>query len=399
MAASAGGAGSALVASLLLAVAQGRWPPAPAASLGVQPNAQANASCPWRVNFIDGGETVERCIDELSITFAGTPSMGLAPEAPPDVQMASPLPGYHPLHGGNWYKLHSRPASWHAAREQCEREGGGAHLLVVDSAEEAGVVRALLGLRLHDNATLVHAGFYVQLVSVRGEALQFSWHERWVRGDPNALACGQMDSDGFLLLAMCTEQRAFVCEIESSPPPPTASPSSPSSAPAPSPWNPKEGDVPRGYEAAPGWNNSYYRLDGFGLNSYGWFDHNSHGGSWTAAEEICETENGYLASVESEEELNAIIDMLQNKGKKDKSVLWNTIYFGVRTGKPVTVLGDLVQESGFSRWGKYSSHHTWDESLCFWVDYKLLLHSIGCSKYDFIGMNYLCEIVSSIVYE
>ncbi|GLG98981.1 Hemolymph lipopolysaccharide-binding protein [Gryllus bimaculatus] len=158
MAASAGGARSALVASLLLAVVQSPWPSALASSLSVQPDAQANTSCPWRVNFIDGGDAVERCIDELSITFAGTPSTGLAPEAPPDGQMAPPLPGYKALHGGNWYKLHSRPASWHAAREQCEREG--AHLLVVDSAEEARVVRALLGLRPHDNATLVHAGFY-----------------------------------------------------------------------------------------------------------------------------------------------------------------------------------------------------------------------------------------------
>ncbi|GLH11464.1 Putative CTL7 [Gryllus bimaculatus] len=197
--------------------------------------------------------TVELRGSSPVIHIASTPppdaSSGARAAAPPaelGYARAPPSPGF--------YKVQARRVNWREAQAACEAEG--AHLLVVETPQEAQAVAFLLRQHAppHALSRTLHAGFFATdavYFSVYGEPLSDLQYQRWAAGEPRHVdICGAVDHAGQLHDAFCSwnVRRSFVCEYGGPPagaargarravrhPHPTATPTSAAHAPAPAP--------------------------------------------------------------------------------------------------------------------------------------------------------------------
>ncbi|GLH11452.1 Hemolymph lipopolysaccharide-binding protein [Gryllus bimaculatus] len=106
----------------------------------------------------------------------------------PNVQVPPPPPGpgYHKWKDG-LYKLHSDFVTWEKANATCIAEG--AHLLVLDSKEEAAHAQDVID-RFLNSSSFFHVGFHdkhkeANYVTVFGKPLANTGFHQWCPGEPS----------------------------------------------------------------------------------------------------------------------------------------------------------------------------------------------------------------------
>ncbi|PSN50693.1 Hemolymph lipopolysaccharide-binding protein [Blattella germanica] len=117
--------------------------------------------------------------------------LDVALAAPPSAEK-NPL-GYELVKGFGYYKLYTIGRTWEEAFKICARDG--AHLLVINSAQEANGMKPLLE---------------------KNETLESSGYAEWHSGEPNSgvgLNCGELYVDLTLGITSCTYTYPFICEM------------------------------------------------------------------------------------------------------------------------------------------------------------------------------------------
>ncbi|KAK7873823.1 hypothetical protein R5R35_005803 [Gryllus longicercus] len=274
-------------------------------------------------------------------------------------------PGYARLASGGSYKVGRAALAWEEARAACELEG--AHLLVVDSREEAAALRRWLrGEELATDAQrtyALHAGFHVPFVTVLGQPISNVVRERWRHDEPSSQICGMIDEEVWMLYGVCSKWERYVCEFPAIPtlpsPRPAAQPTLPPCAHA----------LTQGYERAPGWLRSAYKLHA--------------PATWERANATCASEGAHLAVVETAAEAEALVDFLHGR---ELSSFEKLVWVGARTAAPATVLGEPLNATAYNRWLR-ERQHDWE---CLAIDRRLLFLSRQCSN-DSDRYNFLCE--------
>ncbi|KAK7873822.1 hypothetical protein R5R35_005802 [Gryllus longicercus] len=360
---------------------------APLAASGARLRVKAggNATCPWQVSLLDaaGGDGGRQlCTRELSISFGDPPNVAEVPttssysEITAEVPLylatqsiesdkgskfkaasagAGPPSDYECVGGEGFYKLHEKPRLWHEARAACEREG--AHLLVLDSAAEARALRRFLASKAIGDEEYpfytLHAGFGLELVTPQGERVVY---ENWSSRGAQSPFCGQINNDVWLLSADCSEWRMFICEYDLRPRTLSAAPAS---LPVPLPTA-NSSEVKRqllrdrGYAPLVGWNKTYVKDMG-------------EISSWNEAKMICEKDGTQMVTIDSDEKADALFAFIES------SNITMNFYIGVKTGRPVTVLGEPLEDKGYQRWAKKDN-----QEICFHSDIKLQYYPGTC---------------------
>ncbi|XP_063619074.1 hemolymph lipopolysaccharide-binding protein-like [Cydia splendana] len=132
------------------------------------------------------------------------------------------------LKTGSCYKFHRFPQNWTEAFAACSGEGG--YLAIINSNEEASVIRDLYG-KNPDSAmpgnfekSMAHVGVSDWgrrglWLTIHGETLRAAGYDKWVNGYPSAETtanlnrpCGTVFRDGLLANTKCEMVRPFICE-------------------------------------------------------------------------------------------------------------------------------------------------------------------------------------------
>ncbi|XP_066995606.2 hemolymph lipopolysaccharide-binding protein [Anabrus simplex] len=134
---------------------------------------------------------------------------------------------YEQFFGLGYYKLHTAALTWLDAQTKCTEEG--AHLIIVNSAQEADVISTLYSRGPKpEGATpkqghLCYVGFHDhqqegQFVSVLGSPLSKSGYVRWGNNQPSGGAqenCLVSDSSAIYWDAPCSWKLMYICEYKS----------------------------------------------------------------------------------------------------------------------------------------------------------------------------------------
>ncbi|XP_023709454.1 hemolymph lipopolysaccharide-binding protein [Cryptotermes secundus] len=177
---------------------------------------EADKGPSWEVDL---EHTVTSCDSHDSIDIKATLT------APPDL----PTPGYElfPLMG--YYKFHPIGLTWRDALRVCAQEG--AHLAVINSQEEANLIKSLYDLHPkvqnsadNNNAFLGYHDFYIegQFETIFGQSLNTTGYKNFTPGQPNNAPvgtdpeqdCGGVTRAGLLNDLPCNSRYAFFCEME-----------------------------------------------------------------------------------------------------------------------------------------------------------------------------------------
>ncbi|XP_069701708.1 hemolymph lipopolysaccharide-binding protein-like [Periplaneta americana] len=175
---------------------------------------------PWE---LDLDHTTTKCEDSESIVITSIVTAPSLPASEAVRQKRVPSPGYEVMPGFGYYKLHTTGKTWNEALQICEQEG--AHLLILNSQEEAKLVGSLWdrGLKLVDvvNEGYAHAGFHDlyntgEYITIFNQSLATTGYVSWEsgyqrRGIKN---CGLFGRNRLLADAACSYKRAFICEAE-----------------------------------------------------------------------------------------------------------------------------------------------------------------------------------------
>ncbi|XP_067000419.2 hemolymph lipopolysaccharide-binding protein [Anabrus simplex] len=138
-------------------------------------------------------------------------------------------PDYELFLGIGYYKMHPKAETWDQARVNCNKEG--AHLLIVNSEEEFGVVKQLFARKPKIEGATWNDWIYVgfsdravegQYVTVLGEPLSSTGYVKWHGGQPDNAAwntepdqdCGGMHTGGTMQDLPCLGKTAYICEQE-----------------------------------------------------------------------------------------------------------------------------------------------------------------------------------------
>ncbi|XP_023951363.1 C-type mannose receptor 2-like [Bicyclus anynana] len=129
---------------------------------------------------------------------------------------------------GSCYKFHRVPRNWTRAFMTCAAEGG--HLVIINSQQEANVVRELfaknprntiIATNLDGMKDVIHIGFHDwderdAWHTIDGKPLIEAGYSLWAEGQPDNAApgeyCGGMFRNGRLDDIFCHERGPFVCE-------------------------------------------------------------------------------------------------------------------------------------------------------------------------------------------
>ncbi|KAJ8895213.1 hypothetical protein PR048_000538 [Dryococelus australis] len=279
----------------------------------------------------------------------------------PKEEVADPMrPGYVKLGEGS-YKIHSRGADWLTAKATCESEG--AHLVVINSEEEAQLVVNLFSHHPSSNADYKNEIWVGvndieeegKFVTVLGEDLSTTGYAIWVKGnpddysrhDPNGEDCVSLKKSRHFNDLHCKANLTIVCEAEDTQP--TAS-SNIVTAASEEAESSEEGADP----THPG----YMKL---GEGSY---KIHSRGADWLTAKATCESEGAHLVVINSEEEAQLVVNLFSHHPSSNadyKNEIWVGVNDIEEEGKFVTVLGEDLSTTGYAIWVKgnpddYSRH-------------------------------------------
>ncbi|XP_069694779.1 hemolymph lipopolysaccharide-binding protein-like [Periplaneta americana] len=146
--------------------------------------------------------------------------------APPSTTAPSIPPGYELTRDLGYYKFHKTPKTWDEARKICEEEG--AHLVIINSEEESGILQKLFSTVNEtigtSNNNYISIGFHDRFVegeyiTIFGKPLGSTGFIRWSsdRQPDNAGGnedCGSMHRNGGLNDITCSSKLYFICELE-----------------------------------------------------------------------------------------------------------------------------------------------------------------------------------------
>lgn len=143
-------------------------------------------------------------------------------DATTDAGPMGPCPSGYDLIAGHCYRSVEVGAggecSWLDAEEECEADGPGAHLAVIDDAEEAqrfteGMVEQDSWIGISDRIT---EGTFI---TVTGAAAFTAWDE----GEPSVDGdCVEIQPNGLMYVVDCGVEEDYVCEYDAVPADPTA---------------------------------------------------------------------------------------------------------------------------------------------------------------------------------
>ncbi|XP_038211981.1 macrophage mannose receptor 1-like [Zerene cesonia] len=122
---------------------------------------------------------------------------------------------------GHCYKFHLTPRNWTRAFMVCSAEG--AHLAIINSDEEAGVLKELHGRHKADDLPYdtIFLGFQDWgengvWTTIHGQSLADSGYAKFQPGQPDNASpgenCGSMFRNGYFNDAWCYVKLAFICE-------------------------------------------------------------------------------------------------------------------------------------------------------------------------------------------
>ncbi|XP_021937022.1 hemolymph lipopolysaccharide-binding protein-like isoform X2 [Zootermopsis nevadensis] len=166
---------------------------------------------PW---VADIEHTTTTCEDSESIHIVAT--VTAPPQRPGGDYELIPKLGY--------YKFHTSGKNWREARQICEQEG--AHLLILNSEEEAGVIRSFWrrhpklfdGWRNSCAYIGIHDEFVEgEYITLFGESLNATGYARWAKNEPGEGTSGNsgcVGRDGALYDTNGFNHLAFFCEQE-----------------------------------------------------------------------------------------------------------------------------------------------------------------------------------------
>ncbi|XP_067005245.2 hemolymph lipopolysaccharide-binding protein [Anabrus simplex] len=141
------------------------------------------------------------------------------------VSGSSPPDGYEVINGLGYYKMYTTPVTWDQARENCGLDG--AHLIVINSEQEADVVRTLFARHPKipgaTREVYAHIGFHDRYtegkyVTLLGDTLEKAGYAIWDRGQPEKSTsqnCGYASRDAKFHDGPCEWKLAYVCEFAS----------------------------------------------------------------------------------------------------------------------------------------------------------------------------------------
>ncbi|XP_069701707.1 hemolymph lipopolysaccharide-binding protein-like [Periplaneta americana] len=175
---------------------------------------------PWE---LDLDHTATKCEGSESVLITATvtaPSLSASDNVR---HKRVPSPGYEVMAGLGYYKLHTTGKTWNEALQICEQEG--AHLLILNSEEEANAVGSLWdrGSKFVDvvNDVYAHAGFHDQNSvgehrTIFNQSLASTGFTSWDSGFPRVgnKFCGLFGRSRKLADSTCSDKRAFFCEEE-----------------------------------------------------------------------------------------------------------------------------------------------------------------------------------------
>ncbi|CAG2062012.1 unnamed protein product [Timema podura] len=162
------------------------------------------------------------------IRLTSAPTTTSTEKPPPREGRWSPEPGnYTEYPGVGYYKWYDLADSWGEAWLGCVQDG--AHLVVVDSDEEADVVKDIIRKRdmseQRGHPHVTYVGFHDLFlkgtyVTVLGDFVDDSGYTVWGPGQPDNMdgrlreACGAVFTDATLNDVACYIKAPFICEHE-----------------------------------------------------------------------------------------------------------------------------------------------------------------------------------------
>ncbi|XP_069673032.1 hemolymph lipopolysaccharide-binding protein-like [Periplaneta americana] len=133
-----------------------------------------------------------------------------------------PSPGYELIQGFGYYKMHVTNKTWNEAYHFCELEG--AHLLVLNSEEEANALKRLWVKHPGKPGgwNWAYVGFHClfnegKFVTLFNQPLTEAGYNKWYPGHPGASPsrfCGIVHDSMLLGDTICNDHLAFICELE-----------------------------------------------------------------------------------------------------------------------------------------------------------------------------------------
>ncbi|XP_063529595.1 secretory phospholipase A2 receptor-like [Cydia strobilella] len=130
---------------------------------------------------------------------------------------------------GSCYKFHRVSRTWHRAAMACQAEGG--HLVVINSNEEAQVLKDIFGRNKNEasvgvwdwnehgewNRSVYRKWIGDAFLIITGETLSDAGYEGWAKNEPNNAGgkefCGVINRDARLNDFSCDKLIPFICEI------------------------------------------------------------------------------------------------------------------------------------------------------------------------------------------
>ncbi|XP_067008197.2 hemolymph lipopolysaccharide-binding protein [Anabrus simplex] len=132
-----------------------------------------------------------------------------------------PPEDYNVVAGRSRYKIYTSSLVWKDARQKCDHEG--AHLMVINSQEEAKLVNQLVlknskNITGADYVSYVFLGFHwdekeKRFITVQGDPIEKTGYSKWYPGEPSTTGCGSSLNDQLYELS-CSHKLAFICEFE-----------------------------------------------------------------------------------------------------------------------------------------------------------------------------------------
>ncbi|KAI5644079.1 lectin c-type domain-containing protein [Phthorimaea operculella] len=266
-----------------------------------------------------------------------------------------------------WTKFNRIPEKWEQARLRCFLEGSTlatpmSHYhksIMMDTMDKYSAKLIFLGM----SAIYSNGDFY----SVEGNPLK-EISNTWALGEPNNSGdeqCIAMYANGDLADVSCNEPLPYICYRKE---------------PQITPSVGQCGTIDPDYTFVPQTRHCY-KVHRFGQ-------------TWSKAFMTCSAEGGYLAIINSEEEQNALRDLMA-KYPAGQIMAKHKDYFGVgfhdwsEHGVFMTVHGQTLKEAGFEKWAGGQPDNFPPGEFCGSVFRNAMLNDIWCTD----TIPFICEMV------
>jgi hypothetical protein len=172
-----------------------------------------------------GDDTIDAAgdIDATIVTIDAAPDIDATPDGSPDAAPAACPDGYAPLAGApttSAYRVVMGFVNWGPAEVDCDNDGAGTHLVVIDDAAESTAIDAAFFGDLWIGASdRVSEGSFL---AITGGAMPYASWGLFQPDDLFGQDCAGLDEGGSYSDRDCGATRGFVCECDGVEPDPAA---------------------------------------------------------------------------------------------------------------------------------------------------------------------------------